>query len=111
MIITLVLSTDMAEHFNILSEFQSKVQAPMAALYKADPSIMPPTTTLNGDQKLLVMKMSIKCADIGHTTLAPDVHSTWVESMQEEFYRQVRRGPPTPTGPPRDPRSTPTGRS
>eukprot|EP00959_Pyramimonas_sp_CCMP1952_P432750 9062423-Pyramimonas_sp.AAC.1 len=78
----------MADHFSILSNFQSKVQAPLTKLRKSDPHA---SITLSSEQKMLVMKMAIKCADIGHTTLSPYVHSTWVESMQEEFYRQVKR--------------------
>mmetsp|Transcript_3663 Transcript_3663/g.4912 ORF Transcript_3663/g.4912 Transcript_3663/m.4912 type:complete len:123 (-) Transcript_3663:37-405(-) len=34
------------------------------------------------------MKMALKCADIGHITLPPDVHLLWVQSLQAEFYKQ-----------------------
>eukprot|EP00238_Polyblepharides_amylifera_P002563 CAMPEP_0196574398 /NCGR_PEP_ID=MMETSP1081-20130531/4115_1 /TAXON_ID=36882 /ORGANISM="Pyramimonas amylifera, Strain CCMP720" /LENGTH=1065 /DNA_ID=CAMNT_0041892411 /DNA_START=337 /DNA_END=3534 /DNA_ORIENTATION=+ len=44
--------------------------------------------TLTEEEKRVLLKMVLKCADIGHVTLEPEAHLVWVKSLQEEFFRQ-----------------------
>jgi len=44
--------------------------------------------SLNFEEKRLLLKMLLKCADVGHVTLPQDLHTMWVQCLQEEFYRQ-----------------------
>ena len=41
--------------------------------------------------RMLVMKMIIKMADINTPTKSYDLHRQWTERITEEFYQQVRR--------------------
>lgn len=42
--------------------------------------------------RMLVMKMIIKMADINTPTKSFDLHRKWTERITEEFYQQVREG-------------------
>eukprot|EP00238_Polyblepharides_amylifera_P013074 CAMPEP_0196598620 /NCGR_PEP_ID=MMETSP1081-20130531/94420_1 /TAXON_ID=36882 /ORGANISM="Pyramimonas amylifera, Strain CCMP720" /LENGTH=291 /DNA_ID=CAMNT_0041924333 /DNA_START=46 /DNA_END=919 /DNA_ORIENTATION=+ len=44
--------------------------------------------SLSPQETRLLLKLALKCADIGHVTVAHDMHTLWVRSLQEEFYRQ-----------------------
>mmetsp|Transcript_2758 Transcript_2758/g.3748 ORF Transcript_2758/g.3748 Transcript_2758/m.3748 type:complete len:308 (+) Transcript_2758:441-1364(+) len=83
-LISMVLATDMSEHFNIMSAFKAKVIS-----HKERPA--PPQGVLelfSEDERGLILKMGLKCSDIGHVTLPVEHHIDWVRSLQEEFYMQ-----------------------
>lgn len=36
----------------------------------------------------MLLKLALKCADVGHTAKKTDLHLVWVERLTEEFYKQ-----------------------
>eukprot|EP00238_Polyblepharides_amylifera_P006140 CAMPEP_0196576136 /NCGR_PEP_ID=MMETSP1081-20130531/5478_1 /TAXON_ID=36882 /ORGANISM="Pyramimonas amylifera, Strain CCMP720" /LENGTH=888 /DNA_ID=CAMNT_0041894667 /DNA_START=359 /DNA_END=3025 /DNA_ORIENTATION=+ len=98
-IIALVLATDMQEHFNILSAFKAKIMSRAKSSKDFRESTGSGGTSLRdfrshqlqsctSEERLLIMKMALKCADIGHITLPVQAHLQWVQSLQVEFYKQ-----------------------
>ena len=45
-------------------------------------------TALDNEARLMVMKMALKCADIGHSAKRLQLHEKWTARITEEFYRQ-----------------------
>ena len=45
-------------------------------------------TQLDNEPRLMVMKMALKCADIGHSAKRLQLHEKWTARITEEFYRQ-----------------------
>ena len=43
---------------------------------------------LDNEARLMVMKMALKCADIGHSAKRLPLHEKWTARITEEFYRQ-----------------------
>ena len=37
----------------------------------------------------MVLQVALKCADVGHLAAPRSVHWTWVQLLEEEFFRQV----------------------
>ncbi|KAG4087018.1 hypothetical protein H8356DRAFT_1434063 [Neocallimastix lanati (nom. inval.)] len=73
-IIGLVLATDLAEHFQILSLFKKKILNIPKCVQRED--------------KILLMKILIKCADVSNATKEKSIYKRWVDGIMEEFYRQ-----------------------
>lgn len=73
-VIELILSTDMAKHFDLIAHFRSKA-------YKAKEITHP-------DAKLEALKLVIHSADIGHTAKETDLHKKWSKLLAEEFFHQ-----------------------
>mmetsp|Transcript_29009 Transcript_29009/g.75040 ORF Transcript_29009/g.75040 Transcript_29009/m.75040 type:complete len:974 (+) Transcript_29009:37-2958(+) len=48
-------------------------------------------SSLDESQKLLLLQIALKCADLGHVAEDHDVHIRWVHALEEEFYRQGDR--------------------
>jgi hypothetical protein len=75
-IIEMILSTDMAKHFEILGRFRTR------------------STILNDlnldkfDDKLLIFSAALKTADIGHSAKYTDLHQKWTKLLMEEFFKQ-----------------------
>ncbi|KAG1675132.1 hypothetical protein FOA52_003355 [Chlamydomonas sp. UWO 241] len=42
----------------------------------------------NQEQRLLVLTLVLKAADVGHLTSSPDVHRKWVARLEEEMFQQ-----------------------
>lgn len=80
LIIELVLATDMRHHFSIVNHFNSMTQKP------GTDTAVDIIDTPHCDK--IVLKMILKCADIGHVFQPWDKHVTWVDRLQEEFWRQ-----------------------
>eukprot|EP00026_Physarum_polycephalum_P005836 Phypoly_transcript_05875.p1 GENE.Phypoly_transcript_05875~~Phypoly_transcript_05875.p1 ORF type:complete len:613 (+),score=110.74 Phypoly_transcript_05875:46-1839(+) len=76
LIIELVLATDMSQHVEIFNTFQSK------------------RSTLEGldmnskHDRLLVLKMIIKCADISNSAKKNSLYLNWASRVMEEFWCQ-----------------------
>jgi 3',5'-cyclic-nucleotide phosphodiesterase len=72
----MILSTDMAKHFEILGRFRTR------------------STILNDlnldkfDDKLLIFSAALKTADIGHSAKYTDLHQKWTKLLMEEFFKQ-----------------------
>eukprot|EP01112_Ceratiomyxa_fruticulosa_P008300 TRINITY_DN214_c0_g1_i1.p1 TRINITY_DN214_c0_g1~~TRINITY_DN214_c0_g1_i1.p1 ORF type:complete len:745 (+),score=137.62 TRINITY_DN214_c0_g1_i1:217-2451(+) len=74
-VISMVLATDMAQHFDILGKFKSKM-----AGNGFDPK--------DRKDRLLLLQLAVKCADISNPTKAPYLCNRWASCVMEEFYRQ-----------------------
>ena len=75
-ILELILDTDMSRHFEILGRFRARI------------------TNLDDfgldllENKIVVLSMAMKCADIGHSAKIGDIHERWTALICEEFFRQ-----------------------
>ncbi|PNW74794.1 hypothetical protein CHLRE_12g509550v5 [Chlamydomonas reinhardtii] len=97
LLIDMVLATDMKQHFNILSKFQSKLQVKLRSTNFAAPNLSHLESPSNEDplpisdddaDKSLVLQVGLKCADVGHLAAPWEVHHRWVSGLEEEFFRQ-----------------------
>ena len=79
LVIEAILATDLKRHFEILAEFNAKVNDEDA------PGI---DWTLETD-RLLVSQMVIKLADINGPAKRLNLHKQWTYRIAEEFYEQV----------------------
>ncbi|KAJ3286403.1 hypothetical protein HK104_009056 [Borealophlyctis nickersoniae] len=75
-IIRLIFATDMAKHFEYLNKFRSKLSA--NALSHLD----------TVENRLTVMEIALKCADLTNPSKTFALSSKWTEVVMEEFYRQ-----------------------
>jgi hypothetical protein len=71
----LILSTDLSLHFDFLSQFKSAESS--GQLDKN-----------NEKAKLIIAKMTLKAADLGHAAKPLLQHIKWTNRISEEFYRQ-----------------------
>ncbi|ELT89026.1 hypothetical protein CAPTEDRAFT_219957 [Capitella teleta] len=78
LIVEAILATDLKRHFEILAEFNAKVNDDDA------PGI---DWTMEPD-RLMVANMVIKMADINGPCKKRDLHFSWTEKISEEFYEQ-----------------------
>ena len=74
-VIDLVLSTDLAKHFEILGKFKSRL-----TLGKYD--IGTP------EDAFMVMRVMLKAADLSHTSKDRKLHLRWTKGIIEEFFKQ-----------------------
>lgn len=87
-IIKSILSTDMANHFEFHAKFQAKL-----ANKKPDAEFA--FDKNDAKDRLEVLKMLIKCGDIGNAAAPFDVSQEWNRRANLEFYKQgdiIRRG-------------------
>ncbi|KAI8925591.1 hypothetical protein BC831DRAFT_265099 [Entophlyctis helioformis] len=75
-IISIVLATDLAQHFSIISKFKGKIAA---SGFKLDDE---------ADRQLL-LEMAVKCGDLGNPTKPFETAKRWTGLVMEEFFRQV----------------------
>ncbi|CAG9314187.1 unnamed protein product [Blepharisma stoltei] len=75
-IIDMILATDMGRHFELLGQFRAKTM---------NNSSKPLDTP---EQRMDVMKISIKAADIGHAAKILEIHERWTLLVCEEFFTQ-----------------------
>jgi len=74
-IIEYILATDMAEHFEVISKFRGRSEAPdFGVAAEAD--------------RRFVARMCLKAGDIGHSALPWELHTEWSTRVQQEFYDQ-----------------------
>eukprot|EP01132_Coremiostelium_polycephalum_P003101 gene3101-3879_t len=76
-IITLVLSTDMANHFDLVGKLKSKLSG----------NGFNPATNEKKD-RILLMQIAIKCADISNPSKSWEIYKEWADRVTEEFYKQ-----------------------
>lgn len=82
MIIHLVLATDLAEHKKHTTEV-AEVLAALDAKEKETGTFSPEET-----QRLALLKIVLKCSDVGHPARPTAVHEMWSDSIQTEFFAQ-----------------------
>eukprot|EP01102_Stenamoeba_stenopodia_P011784 TRINITY_DN3640_c0_g1_i2.p1 TRINITY_DN3640_c0_g1~~TRINITY_DN3640_c0_g1_i2.p1 ORF type:complete len:378 (+),score=56.78 TRINITY_DN3640_c0_g1_i2:87-1220(+) len=74
LIINLVLATDMSVHFDKVAQFKTKLATGIDMAKK--------------DDRMLVLQMAIKCADISAQAKSLDTSLRWSQNVAEEFFRQ-----------------------
>lgn len=74
LIIEMILETDMSKHFDSLGKFRART------LNSVDFKLS------NIDDKILLLKIALKCADIGHSAKEWKLHYDWSLKVVEEFY-------------------------
>lgn len=79
LIIEAILATDLKRHFEILAEFNAKVNDVDA----------PGIDWTNETDRMLAMQMCIKLADINGPCKVHKIHVSWTHRIAEEFYEQV----------------------
>jgi 3',5'-cyclic-nucleotide phosphodiesterase/cAMP-specific phosphodiesterase 4 len=75
-VIELILDTDMSRHFEILGRFRART------------SNLVDFGLDNIDNKIIVLSMAVKCADLGHSGKRLELHERWTALICEEFFRQ-----------------------
>ncbi|XP_022238555.1 cGMP-inhibited 3',5'-cyclic phosphodiesterase A-like [Limulus polyphemus] len=78
LVIENILATDLKRHFEILAEFNAKVNDVDA----------PGLNWLSETDRLLTMEMCIKLADINGPCKRHDIHVQWTNRIADEFYEQ-----------------------
>eukprot|EP00899_Mesostigma_viride_P001380 jgi/Mesvir1/11242/Mv01052-RA.5 len=75
-VIDMVLATDLKRHFVILDQFKARISqnAPWDAAKESD--------------RMLLLQLSLKVADIGHSSKPLAAHVEWSHRVTEEFYKQ-----------------------
>jgi hypothetical protein len=76
MIISIVLATDLAQHFQFISKFKGKTAS--ASLKLEDDA-----------DRLLIMEMVVKCGDLGNPVKNFQTAKCWTHLVMEEFFAQV----------------------
>lgn len=98
LVIDVVLGTDMKRHFDLLRSFKQDIGAHRLAGARAAGSAAL-WVALDDSQKVLVLQVALKIADIGHCALPMAQHREWCLLLQEEMFRQgdreKRMGMPT----------------
>lgn len=75
-IIDMVLATDLSKHFEILTVFKARA----FNLNDINLALL--------EDRLLVLKMCLKCGDIGHSAKTLSLHEKWTLLVSEEFFNQ-----------------------
>ncbi|XP_067142319.1 cGMP-inhibited 3',5'-cyclic phosphodiesterase 3A-like [Centruroides vittatus] len=78
LVIECILATDLKRHFEILAEFNAK----------ANDDEAPGIDWLSETDRMLVMEMCIKLADINGPCKKYNIHKQWTYRIAEEFYEQ-----------------------
>ena len=72
----MIIETDMSRHFDAVGKFRSKT------------CNIEDFKISNVDDKILALKIGLKCADVGHSCKKWDLHYYWSMRVVEEFYHQ-----------------------
>jgi hypothetical protein len=76
LIIEMVLYTDMSKHFELLGRFRTRV----SSLHDLNLDSV--------DDRLFILCIGLKCADIGHSAKTFSLHEEWSLLIMEEYFRQ-----------------------
>lgn len=76
-VIEMVLATDLAQHFQVISSFKNKAQNAVSFNSR--------------DDRILLLKMFLKCADVSNPTKEWTLYNKWASNVLEEFFRQGDR--------------------
>jgi hypothetical protein len=72
-IVEMILGTDMSKHFEMVGNFRARY-------------LTTENDLSNFDEKLSVLKIGIKCADVGHAAKEIELHEKWSILVCEEFF-------------------------
>lgn len=75
MMVAMILSTDMAKHFDLVVHFRNSFLSKEPELTRFD-------------ERLQVLVMTMKCSDVGHAAKRNDLHVKWSMLICEEFFNQ-----------------------
>lgn len=73
-IIEMVLATDLSAHLPLVGSLKTAILSGTTDEFNSDP--------------MMLMKVVIKCSDIGHSSKATKLHSVWSSLIVEEFFQQ-----------------------
>jgi len=76
--ISLVLATDFADHFDYITKLKTKV----------DSSDVTSWGSHEPAEQLLILQVLLKVADLGHCAAPLQAHKQWVERLQAEYFAQ-----------------------
>ncbi|KAJ3220320.1 cAMP-specific 3',5'-cyclic phosphodiesterase 4B [Chytriomyces hyalinus] len=76
-VVDMVLATDLAQHFTLLTNFKKKVLTG---------DTFDPLSTR--EDRTLLMQMLMKCSDVSNPTKAWPEYSVWIDRIHEEWYAQ-----------------------
>lgn len=77
-VIELVLATDFAFHLKLINQFKMMVT-----------TLSDRSTIASSEDKLLLWRIVMKAADLGHCSKPVQLHKKWAIRVMEEMYRQV----------------------
>lgn len=82
-IVDMVLATDLAQHFDLLTRFKKKVRSVNKVITSGtfDPFG-------NADDQSILMQMLMKCADVSNPTKELSLYEKWIDRIMTEFYNQ-----------------------
>ncbi|MFT5317229.1 MAG: PAS domain S-box-containing protein [Chlamydiales bacterium] len=75
-IISNILATDMKQHFDILSSFSKRIKESKSF------------DRLNREDRLLLMKLALKCGDVCNPARPYRVAKKWTKAVMDEFFHQ-----------------------
>ena len=84
--IELVLATDMGNHFDLISRFNSTYDD--SEDFEGENQDRFALDFEDQADKELILKIGMKCCDIAHSTKNEQLHLQWSSSMQTEFFEQ-----------------------
>ena len=92
-IVDIVLASDMSAHFDVISSFKSTFASTKGLGNcnpgtKDTPRLFRDIHTEQRETRMVVLKLAMKIADLGHCYLPWAEHLVWVERLQEEFFTQ-----------------------
>ncbi|QDZ18091.1 3'5'-cyclic nucleotide phosphodiesterase [Chloropicon primus] len=86
LVIELVLATDMGNHFDLISRFNSTYDD--SEEFEGEPQSRFALDLEDQADKELILKIAMKVCDIAHSTKNEELHVKWSSSMQKEFFEQ-----------------------
>uniref|UniRef100_A0A8C7JVP3 Phosphodiesterase n=1 Tax=Oncorhynchus kisutch TaxID=8019 RepID=A0A8C7JVP3_ONCKI len=86
-IIDMVLATEMTKHFEHVNKFVNSINKPLAALEENGESVKGILTS--PDNRILVKRMLIKCADISNPCRPLELCIEWAGRISEEYFAQT----------------------
>lgn len=72
----MILDTDMSRHFEIIGRFKARSEN------------LGDLSFDNSEDKLSILAMALKVADLGHAAKSTDLHDKWTNLVMEEYFRQ-----------------------
>ena len=112
-VISMVLATDLALNFTVINSFKTMLEpadAPASSAAAGGGALLPPPPprtrnderfisgsaqlfssnpeTISADEKAILLKLAVKCADIGNVTKGKATALAWTERVIEEFFKQ-----------------------
>uniref|UniRef100_A0A674B5T1 Phosphodiesterase n=2 Tax=Salmo trutta TaxID=8032 RepID=A0A674B5T1_SALTR len=89
-IIDMVLATEMTRHFEHVNKFANSINKPMAAIEDEGSDSEGPASIRNSpENRLLIKRMMIKCADVANPCRPLELCIEWAGRISEEYFSQT----------------------